>query len=126
MKRREFIMLLGGAAVARPLVARAQQPKMPVVGYIGSTAEADAPRLRAFRQGLGEGGYVEGRNVAIEYRGTGNVGGRGAELAADLVRHKVSLQQPTKYEFVINLKTAKALGLDISPALLSVADDLIE
>jgi putative ABC transport system substrate-binding protein len=91
MKRREFITLLSGAAAAWPLAARAQQQAMPVVGYVGSTPEADAPRLRAFRQGLGEAGYVEGRNVAIEYRGTGNVRGRGAELAADLVRRQASV-----------------------------------
>jgi putative ABC transport system substrate-binding protein len=91
MRRRDFISLLGGAAAAWPLTARAQRAVMPVVGYVGTTPEADAVRLRAFRQGLGEAGYVEGRNVAIEYRGTGNVQGRGAELAADLVRRQVSV-----------------------------------
>jgi putative ABC transport system substrate-binding protein len=91
VRRREFITLLGGAAAAWPLAARAQQSALPVVGYIGSTAEMDAPRLRAFRQGLDEAGYVEGRNVAVDYRGTGNIGGRGAELAAELVRRQVSV-----------------------------------
>jgi putative ABC transport system substrate-binding protein len=90
VKRREFITLVGGAT-AWPLVARAQQLAIPVIGYIGSLAEADVNRLRWFRQGLGEAGFVEGRNVTIEYRWTQSAPGRSQELVADLVRRQVSV-----------------------------------
>jgi putative tryptophan/tyrosine transport system substrate-binding protein len=91
VKRREFIGLVGGA-VAWPLTARAQEPQIPIVGFLNSASAAGyAPYVVAFRQGLSETGFVEGRNVAIEYRWAESDYDRLPALAADLVRQKVAV-----------------------------------
>lgn len=92
LRRREFLSVVGGAALAWPLAARAQQPTMPVIGYLSTgSPESDAvPFLAAFHQGLGETGYVEGKNVAIEYRWAEFQMERLPAMAADLVRRPVA------------------------------------
>jgi putative ABC transport system substrate-binding protein len=95
MRRREFIALSGGAAastVLAPFAAHAQEPAMPVIGYLNSRAsDADPLLLSAFRQGLKEAGFVEGQNIAIAYRFAANQNERLPELAADLVRRQVAV-----------------------------------
>src|SRR6266404_7090746 len=92
MRRRDFITTFAGAAAAWPLAARAQQPSIPVVGYVHSDSpQPMAGLLAAFREGLGETGYIEGQNVAIEYRWAQNDPSRIPELVADLVRRRVAV-----------------------------------
>jgi hypothetical protein len=176
MRRREFITLLGGAAAAWPIAASAQQPAVPVIGFLRTTSRADAAHLAAaFRQGLKEAGFVDGQNVAIEHRYAQNQPGRlpanrerlvalaashalpasyslrEYAVAGGLMTYGASITdayrqlgtyagrmlkgarpadlpvvRATKFELVINLKTAKALGLEVPPHLLARADEVIE
>ena len=92
MIRREFITLLGGAAVAWPQAARGQQPAMPVIGFVRSGTLADVPHfVSAFRQGLKEAGFVEGQNAAIELYSGDNNPGRLSALIVGLVRRPVAV-----------------------------------
>jgi putative ABC transport system substrate-binding protein len=183
LKRREFITLLGGAAASWPLAAGAQQSAMPVIGFLHpASPDGNSDRVRSFRQGLKDAGFVEGENVAVEYRWGDNQSERLTSLAADLVRRRVALivaasnvaaltakaatptipvvfltsaepacemrcvnlaampvassrgakpadlpvLQSSKFELVINLQAARAIGLEVPNAMQLLADEVIE
>jgi putative ABC transport system substrate-binding protein len=124
MRRREFLSLLGSAAVAWPLAARAQQPALPVVGFInGGSADASAPRATAFRKGLNETGYVEGRNVTVEYHWLEGHYDRLPAVMTDLARRRVAvIATPGSGPAAV---AAKAATTKI-PIVFGVAEDPVQ
>src|SRR5262245_50004134 len=124
IRRREFITLLGGAAAAWPLAARAQQPAMPVVGFVSSRSNESSVRFGgAFRKALNEAGYVEGQNVMVEYHWLGGQYDRLPALMAELVRSRVAVIVTPG--FGAGARAAKAATTTI-PIVFGVAEDPVK
>jgi len=123
MRRRDFVTLLGGSAIAWPLAVHAQQRAMPVIGYLGIwSAESDASRLTGLRRGLNETGYVEGRNLTIEYRWHGNQPDRLPTLVAELIQMRVAVIVTPGH---LSTLAAKAATTTI-PIVFSVGADPVQ
>ena len=126
MKRREFISLLGGATAAWPLAARAQRPSIPVIGFLDATTAADTVyRVSAFREGLKEGGFIDGHNVTIVFRWAENKLDRLPALAADLVQRQVAvIVGPNIVMSAARAATSSAAEIRSQPVSLATSADL--